>query len=138
MRHLIILFLSAALVSCAGVLTVSERSGGNQRQDVERYLETADRLSAKHRQAMRDGRPFIGMTHEEASLSMMAGEWQATLDGRLLRGQFWDNAGQQYILVFDCRSPNRVESWSAFSDAEVRELSRFRDVHPRPSIPELR
>ena len=138
MRHLIIVFLSAFLVSCGGVMATSERLGGKQQKDLEHYLETANHLSEKQRQAMKEGRPFIGMTHEEANLSMIAGERQDKLDGKLLRGQFRNRAGQKYMLAFDCGSPNRVESWSAFTDAEVRELGKFRDVRPCPPIPQLR
>ena len=54
--------------------------------------------------------------------------------GRSYKAQFTDNANRLYVLFFDCSTPNRVKLWSAFTDEEAEELTKFRDVHPRPPI----
>ncbi len=133
-RSLLILFLSAVLVSCGGSVTDTKRSAGADDEALERYLTTADHLSEEQRQAIKEGRPFIGMTEEEANLSMTESKVQATRDGKLLRAQFRDRAGREFKLEFDRGSPNRVLWWSGFTDAEVRDLTRHRDVHPRPPL----
>ena len=72
---------------------MAERSDGRKDEALEHYLETADHLSEEQRQAIKESRPFVGMTEEEANLSMTAGEVQVRFDGKLLQGQFRDRAG---------------------------------------------
>ena len=42
-----------------------------KQESIQQHLETAGHLNNAQRQAMEDGKPFIGMTFEEATLAMI-------------------------------------------------------------------
>ena len=129
-----IAFLAIVLVSCDGTILVSERLSSAQQEHVKQYLETAGHLNEDQRQAMKHGKPFIGMTFDEAGMAMTLVDWHGELDGRIFKAQFQDRAGRRYVIFFDSGTPNRVTLWSAFTDEEVKGLTTFRDVHPYPPI----
>lgn len=110
-----------------------------KQESIQQYLETAGHLNNAQRQAMEDGKPFIGMTYEEATLAMILVDLNAKFDGKILKAEFKDRMSRSYVLYFDCGTPLRVKTWNTFTDEEVEEFSTFRDVHPRPPvIPSLR
>ena len=86
---------------------------------------------------MREGRPFVGMTYEEANLAMSLVEVQVEFGGSVLQASFQGSGRREYVVVFDCAEPNRVKDWSEFSRSEVESMSDFRDVHPCPPVPTL-
>ena len=74
------------------------------------------------------------MMYEEAIMVMSLVEKQVEFNEKILKAQFKNRANQIYVLLFDCGTPNRVKQWSAFTDEEVKEYTKFRDVHPCPPI----
>lgn len=68
-RGLILMLIGASLLSACVSKDAAERSP-EQRQRVESYLQTAAHLTPDQKQAMRQGRPFVGMTFAEADLAM--------------------------------------------------------------------
>lgn len=131
-RSIFIALLAVASVSCNKAIPVQEALGDSKQEQIEQYLETTEHLNEDQRQAMRDGTPFTGMTYEEVTMVMTIVGKQADCDGKILKAEFENMASQRYLLFFDCGVPNRVKQWSAFTDVESEEFTRFRDVHPGP------
>jgi hypothetical protein len=115
-------------------MPVRERISSAQQERIQHYIRTAEHLNEDQRQAMKQGKPFIGMTYDEARMAMTLVDWQGKFDGKILKARFKDSTSRLYVLFFDCGTPNRVKLWSAFTDEEVDELTKFRDVHPCPPI----
>jgi hypothetical protein len=133
LKHSIfIVSLAIVLVSCNGTMSMREPPDSAKQESVQQYLETAGHLNNAQRQAMEDGKPFVGMTYEEATLAMILVDFNAKFDGKFLKAVFKDRMSRSYILFFDGGTPSRVKTWNAFTDEEVEEFSTFRDVHPRP------
>lgn len=137
-RHaVIVIALALSLAACDATVPVQESANGERRSSIELYLQTVDGMSEADQAAMREGRPFVGMTYEEAELAMRLIEVQIRIDGNVLQSRFQGPEGQGYTVFFDCADPNRVKDWTVFTDSEVEALSDFRDVHPCPPIPTL-
>ena len=135
MEHLIfIVSLAIALVSCNGTISMREPPDSAKQESIQQYLETAGHLNNAQRQAMEDGKPFVGMTFEEATLAMSLADLNVKFDGKILKAEFKNRMSRSYVLFFDCGTPSRVKTWSAFTDEEVEEFSTFRDVHPHPPV----
>jgi hypothetical protein len=113
---------------------MAESSNDSRMQDVQHYLETATHLNEEQRNAMLDGRPFIGMTLGEAELAMTLLQRQVVLSGEILQGKFRSMNGLIYIIAFDRGTPNRVVKWTSFTSEDMEELSTFPDPHPCPPI----
>ena len=140
LKHTIfIVSLAIVLVSCNGTMSMREPPDSAKQESIQTYLETAGHLNNAQRQAMEDGKPFVGMTYEEATLVMILVDLNVKFDGKLLEAEFKDRMSRSYVLFFDGGTPRRVKTWNTFTDKEVEEFSIFRDVHPRPPvIPSLR
>ena len=133
MKHSIfIVLLAVASVSCNTAIPEHEGLSDSKQEHIQQYLETADHLNEDQRRAIREGKPFIGMTYDEVTMVMTIVGKQADCDGKILKAEFENMASQRYLLFFDCGVPNRVKQWSAFTDVESEEFTRFRDVHPGP------
>ena len=137
-KPLSIIVIVIALISCGGNMPVHEQISSEQLEHIQHYLETAEHLNEDQRQAIKHGKPFIGMTYKEARMAMTPVDWHGILNGKILKAQFNDRANRRYVLIFDYGAPNRVKLWSVFAYREVKELTNFRDVHPSPPIPSQR
>jgi hypothetical protein len=115
-------------------MSMREPPDSAKQESIQQYLETAGRLNNAQRQAMEDGKPFVGMTYEEATLAMILVDLNVKFDGKSLKAEFKDRMSRSYVLFFDDGTPRRVKTWSTFTDKEVEEFSTFRDVHPRPPV----
>jgi hypothetical protein len=137
-HSIFIVSLAIILVSCNGTMSMREPTDSAKQESIQQYLETAGHLNNAQRQAMEDGKPFVGMTYEEATLAMILVDLNVKFDGKILKSKFKDRMSRSYVLFFDCGTPSRVKRWSAFTDEEVEEFSTFPDVRPRPPfIPPL-
>ena len=138
LKYLAPLFsLIFVLISCHETISSRDQSTSGQAEIIEHYLKKADNLKDDQQKAMRAGVPFVGMTYEEANIAFTITDWKAKFDGKILKAEFMNSLGKTYTLYFDCGTPNRVTLWSAFTDEEVEELKKFRDIHPCPPIPQL-
>ncbi len=111
-------------------MTADERLNIVDQERIKQYLVTAKHLNEDQRQAMIRGIPFIGMTYQEATISLTLVDWLGKINGKTLKAQFRNGANQHYILFFDYSAPNRLKMWSAFTSEEFDDINKFRDVRP--------
>lgn len=103
---------------------------------IERYLDGAEHLTEAQRESFSRGRPFVGMTIEEANVAMVPGAGSATLNGQLVSGIFHDRRGRKYELDFG-GTPAAVIAWRSEPGPEI-ELQDIDDLRPEPPFGILR
>ena len=103
-------------------------------EQLDKYIQTADHLTNKQKKDLSRRRPFVGMTLEEANLSMYRESVDSVLSGRAFRAVYVGEAGVKYYLYFQGEPP-RVAEWSQFSrgDIELMDPDKL-----RPSPPGIR
>lgn len=95
----------------------------NQRKKISIYLQTANHLNEKQKQAMMDHQPFMGMTFEEVCLAMHLDDITVKLSEIDIPLQAVFTANNiSYVIYFDGGTPNRILEWSSFPDGEAKEV----------------
>lgn len=131
-----IAILSLAVASLTGLLiacAAEPRVPAPVKAKVQRYVEKAGHLDDNEMEAMLSGRPFVGMTVEEADLAMEREQCECRLDGRPMRATYRGGGGARYYLDFRGEPP-RVVFWSLFRHDEI-ELPDPRERRPRTPLP---
>ena len=80
-----IVLLVIVMVACDGTMPIGTRVSTAQQERIKHYVKTAEHLTEDQRQAMILGKPFIGMTYEEARMAMTLVDWQGKFDGKILQ-----------------------------------------------------
>ena len=106
-------------------------------QKIFDYLQTASHLDEEQKQAMMNHQPFLGMTFEEASLSMRLVEITVEIFDIPLQAVFTGN-NINYVIYFDGGIPNRVLEWSSFTDKDVQEILEDLRERREKTIPPLK
>lgn len=135
MRRIAPILLVTLLLAACSASVQKTNEVADTRESLDDYIDSVDHLSVDQQKAMRDGKPFVGMTLEEANKSMSYVKSRASLNGDVLEAEFQNQHGLTYVLFFDCGTPNRVSDWSMFKREDVEQIKQFRDVHPCPPIP---
>jgi hypothetical protein len=127
---------SSLLFTYGGCASSPQQSGITlpPQEQLDSYIQTADHLTDKQKKDLARRRPFVGMTLEEANLSMYRESVDSILSGRTFRAVYVGEAGVKYYLYFQGEPP-RVAKWSQFSrgDIELMDPDKL-----RPSPPGLR
>ncbi len=99
--------------------------------EIQRYLETVDHRDDRQKVAITSGRPFVGMTVEEADLAMNQERCDGTLDGNPIHAIYRGGDGARYYLYFEGELL-RVVSWSSYPHDEIKlpDPREFRPIPP--------
>jgi len=131
-RFMCILFavaLALFLSACVRFGSQADKSTSQGKQLYD-YLKTADHLTEKQKQSMVHLRPFIGMTMEEANLTMHPDRSTAVQAKNILQMNYIGGGGINYTLFFDGGDPNRVMNFLFLSEKELEELRKRGDLRP--------
>lgn len=96
------------------------------------YLESADHLDDAQRRALLEGRPFEGMTPEEADLALRFESADVLWYGDETESAvaFYQGRDGRYALRF-AGSPPRVVDWILYPEPELPPLDDYRPDFPR-------
>lgn len=100
---------------------------------INEYIETADHLSETQKNALRDEKPFVGMTQHEAELTLGLQTSFVSLNDDVLYGVYSDSGKTEYHVYFT-GSPAKVNFWSLFTKEDAK-LTDLEDLHPRLGLP---
>ncbi len=131
---LLALVLSSLLLACGGCASSPEEAkiALPAKEELERYIQTADHLSEAQKRQMARRRPFVGMTIDEANLAMHKESTDLVVPGAAFRAVYVGDAGVRYYLYFHGK-PARVVDWSYFSGEEIKLMDPEK-LRPSPPI----
>ena len=131
---LLALLLSSLLLACGGCASSPEqaKTALPAKEELERYIRTADHLSEAQKKQMVRRRPFVGMTIDEANLAMQKASTDLVVPGAAFRAVYVGDAGVRYYLYFHGK-PSRVVDWSYFSGEEIKLMDPEK-LRPSPPI----
>ncbi|MFW9917294.1 MAG: hypothetical protein ACFFGZ_16940 [Candidatus Thorarchaeota archaeon] len=99
-------------------------------EEIEAYIRTADHLNEQQKKDLLGRKPFVGMTIDEANLSMRKESTDLVMSGTTLRAVYVGGSGVRYYLYFQ-GDPLRLAEWSYLSEDEIK-LTDPDQLRPRP------
>lgn len=95
---------------------------------LQRYVHVANHLTEEQKEALLGRRPFVGMTPEEARLTMRPLQIERAPSGEIQRGVYLGAERMRYHVDFGGKTP-RVVFWSRYGEDAAR-LPAQRDRQP--------
>jgi len=94
-QFVLTIVLSSFLFICGGFSCSTRQTdrGMAASAELESYLRTADHLTEKQKEQLERGRPFVGMTIEEANLAMKQESADLVVSGKTTRAVYIGGSG---------------------------------------------